>query len=511
MAQIDYTSRDYEALKEDLTSLISTRTGYSWDSSDPSDLGSVLVEAFAYMGDIMSYYLDRVANETTVDNAVKRETLLNFASLYGYKPSGPTPAQVSVLFTNTGDTNIDIPVGTQVMAPLTYGPYTEVFFETTQAAVQLVPDQTITLLAKEGKTVNTDKPDLIDAVTNKPLPTSLGASNGLVNQSFSLYDVGVVDNSLIVYVGQGVAFSPWAYVPSLTSYGPEALVFTTSQNADGTINILFGDGVNGAVPAANQLISAIYKTSVGISGNIVSNAIQEVTFIPGNGDPESVAQLSATNTVAASGGADADNAAQLKKKIKAAISSRGRATTLSDYDYLTSLVPQVGKSKAVAAVYSNVSVYVQPQDDGSITPGLINSLPTASWSSIASNVSAYLADKIPVGTTVSVLPPEYVRVYLTMDIVIEPAYKQNKVKLDIGKAFLNADGLFGYQNNTFGRSIPQSTVVSKADGIEGVISVTITKLNTTNAVSVASISLQAYQIPYLLPTDLVINVTGGLA
>ena len=52
--QIDYTSRDYAALKADLISLVNTRTGYAWDASDPNDLGSVLIETFAYMGDIMS-------------------------------------------------------------------------------------------------------------------------------------------------------------------------------------------------------------------------------------------------------------------------------------------------------------------------------------------------------------------------------------------------------------------------------------------------------------------------
>ena len=126
--QIDYTSRDFSALKEDLISLIQSRTSSSWDPSDPSDLGPILVVSFAYMGDIMSYYLDRVANETSVETAIKRETLLNFAALYGYKPSGPTPAVVDVTFTNVSDVSIDLPIGTQVMAPLLYGPYTEIYF-----------------------------------------------------------------------------------------------------------------------------------------------------------------------------------------------------------------------------------------------------------------------------------------------------------------------------------------------------------------------------------------------
>ena len=45
--QIDYTSKDFTSIKEDLITLIKARTGLEWDPTDPSDLGSVLVEAFA--------------------------------------------------------------------------------------------------------------------------------------------------------------------------------------------------------------------------------------------------------------------------------------------------------------------------------------------------------------------------------------------------------------------------------------------------------------------------------
>ena len=115
--QIDYTSRDFAALKNDLINLINARTQIDWDPADPSDLGNILVETFSYMGDIMSYYLDRVANETTVDTAIKRETLLNFAELYGYKPSGPTPATVAVLFENISTQALDIPISVILTYP----------------------------------------------------------------------------------------------------------------------------------------------------------------------------------------------------------------------------------------------------------------------------------------------------------------------------------------------------------------------------------------------------------
>ena len=388
--QIDYTSRDFAALKADLIQLIKTRTGIDeWDPTDPSDLGSVLVEAFAYMGDIMSYYIDRAANETNLTTAIKRQTLLNFAELYGYSPSGPTPALLTVTFTNDGDASIDLPRGTQVMAPLSYAPFTEVFFETTTAVTGLLPGQSIDVLCQEGKTVNTDRPDLIDATYNIALPSNLGTSTGEANQEFLIIDSGIVDNSLTVYVGQGPSFTAWTRVTSLAQYGPNSLVYTLKQNESGSATVVFGDGVNGAIPGASQVISAVYQTSLGSVGNVKALSVEEVTFIPGNPDQEALTSLSVTNALPAIGGADQDSQDKLRDKIKAAITTQRRAVTLADYENLVKQVPQVGKVKAIADVYSSVTAYVQTQDDNTTTPGITQSV------SAITNVSGN-------GTTVTV-------------------------------------------------------------------------------------------------------------
>lgn len=579
--QIDYTSRDFSALRSDLISLINTRTGLEWEASDPSDLGSILVETFAYMGDIMSYYIDRAANETSLATAIKRDTLLNFAELYGYKPSGPTPALVNVTFTNSGLASIDLPKGTQVMATLAAAPYNEVFFETTTAVTGLLVGQSITVLCEEGKTVNTDRPDLIDSVYNIALPANLGTSDGSANQAFEVIDVGVVDNSIVVYVGQGSAFTPWEYVSSLSEHGPTDLVFTTTQNEDGTLTVLFGDGVTGAIPAAGQLVSSVYRTSVGVAGNVKAGTISEVTFIPGNPDLTALSTLSVNNGNTAIGGADGDDFTQLRQKIKAAITTRRRAVTLQDYKSLVLQVPQVGKVNAAASVYSLVNIYLQSQNDTSLKPGVTDTTatitnitgsgttvtvtatntftagdvvvisgvnptaynvvatvasatgsnftfsattttayvsggvatkgtPTSSWNSLKTIVENYMEDKIMVGTTVSINPPVYVPIYIDVVAFAGPAYRNEDVRLAIYKAFLGTEGLFSYANNTFGRSIPFSTVVYTAAAIDGVLSVTIGKLNTDGGTSASNITLAANQIPYLTPTNLTITVTGGI-
>jgi hypothetical protein len=97
-----------------------------------------------------------------------------------------------------------------------------------------------------------------------------------------------------------------------------------------------------------------------------------------------------------------------------------------------------------------------------------------------------------------------------MNVTVGAAFKQSAVKLNIAKAFLNAGGLFSYEANTFGRTIALSSVISKAAGIAGVESITLTKLNTDNGSGVATITLAANQIPYLLPAALIITPTGGL-
>ena len=509
--QIDYTSRDYTSLVNDLTNLVNVRTNNAWTADDPNDLGTVLLESFAYMGDIMSYYIDRIANEQSIDTAARRKTLVDIGRLFGYRVSGPTPASVEVRFENVSEVALDIPIGTQVLASLLYGNYTEVYFETTEAAVQLAPGDAVTLTCVEGKTVNTDRPDLISAETNKPLPASLGVSTGLANQTYELFDSGVVDNSIVVYVGQAESFTPWTFVDTLAEFGPTSLVFTTTIDEYGVTSVIFGDGVNGAIPPVNQVISALYRVSVGISGNLAAETIEEVTFIPGNNVPEAVTYLSVSNTAASFGGADGDDSSQIRKKVKAAIVARRRAVTLKDYEDLALQVARVGKVKAVSQVYTSVTLYMQSQNDGSVTPGLVSGTPTSSWSSTAANIVSYLEEKIPVGTTVTVSQPTYVDIYLTLDVTIESSYKNSDVEKAIRRAIINPGGLLSYESVDFGKDVSYSAVIATAYSVPGVLSAIPSKLNKTNGsgANVPAVVIADGEIPILQTSNLIINVTGG--
>jgi hypothetical protein len=371
----------------------------------------------------------------------------------------------------------------------------------------------------------------------------------------------------------------------LVESGPQDLVFTTRQNQDGTITVIFGDAITGQIPGNGQIISATYKTSVGVAGNIASNSISEVTFIPGNLNPEAITYLYASNSYSAVGGADPDNNAQLKAKIKAAISTRNRAVTLNDYDYLLSLVPGVGKVKSESAVYSLVNAYFQSPNDATATPGIyvqtgtvtnvtgdgtyitvttsdnhlysvgeivtivgvaptaynlidavIYDTPstitfrianttttafvsggtvsgmqtTASWNTAKTAALKYMADKIPVGTTLTLNTPVYVPIYLSLNVTAKAAYQAANVKLAVYKAMLGTGGLFDFDSNTFGRRIHTSNVITAASNVDGVDIVDIAQLSRDGTVTVSNLDLDAYEVPYLLSANLAITVTGGI-
>ena len=59
---IDYLTKDYAGFRQAMLDQIPLRLP-AWKDRSESDFGVVLIELFAYVADILSYYQDRVANE----------------------------------------------------------------------------------------------------------------------------------------------------------------------------------------------------------------------------------------------------------------------------------------------------------------------------------------------------------------------------------------------------------------------------------------------------------------
>ena len=128
-------------------------------------------------------------------------------------------------------------------------------------------------------------------------------------------------------------------------------------------------------------------------------------------------------------------------------------------------------------------------------------------------VQAYMAPTIPAGVTLTIAPPTYVPVYLTIAVVASPAYRNADVKLAVYQAMLGNGGYFQYSNNTFGDTLYPSAIISAISQISGVVSTTLTQFNIdgTSSSSTVGIPLTANQIPFLTNVSLQITVSGGLS
>lgn len=92
---IDYLARDYASLRRMLFDRLAV-VAPEWRERNPADLGVVIIEELAYIGDYLSYYQDAVATEAYLNTARRRTSLRRHARLLDYLPHDGANARVWV-------------------------------------------------------------------------------------------------------------------------------------------------------------------------------------------------------------------------------------------------------------------------------------------------------------------------------------------------------------------------------------------------------------------------------
>ena len=87
--KIDYLSRDFSAIKEDLIQHAKRYYPDTFKDFSNAGFGALMVDAVSYIGDILSFYLDYQANESFILTANEYGNLLKHAQTVGYRHPGP--------------------------------------------------------------------------------------------------------------------------------------------------------------------------------------------------------------------------------------------------------------------------------------------------------------------------------------------------------------------------------------------------------------------------------------
>ena len=82
---INYTSRDFNTIKRDLVNYAKTYYPNTYQDFSEAGFGSLMLDTVAYVGDILSFYVDYQANESYLSTAVEYQNIIKLARQIGYK------------------------------------------------------------------------------------------------------------------------------------------------------------------------------------------------------------------------------------------------------------------------------------------------------------------------------------------------------------------------------------------------------------------------------------------
>jgi uncharacterized phage protein gp47/JayE len=491
---IDYMARDAASFLQSMRALIPEKLPEWTDYESEADFGSVLLELFAHMGDILSYYQDRVANESFLGTAQERRSIIQHLRLIGYTLSTAAPASAAL--------TLSVPTTATDVITIRRGDAFATRGEKEQPSVRFEYTR------EQPLTINCAILP-IDPATNRKffigIPVEegrliqeeiLGTSPGTANQRYKLTQGKMILRSLgqgqtvnrdfILSTELGQTREEWTLRESLAFSREGQKDFAIEVDEEDRATVIFGDGVLGAIPAPGSVIKASYRVGGGSQGNVTPNTIQTIIDAP------QLALLGAqvTNPGAATGGAERESIEHAVSHAPQVFRSLKRAVTAQDYEALALDFKGVGKVLADGTSWNVVTLFVAPAGGGQVSDVL------------EANLLAYFEDKRPISTIIEIEDVDYVPIYVTAEVGVKSYYNRDDVKEQVQQA---VSKLLAFENVDFQQTVYLSKFYEAIEAIDGVAFVNISEFRRQGQISgfvepSGKIELGAHEIP-TVPSD----------
>lgn len=421
-AVLDYTSRDFAAIR---TQLIGLAKGFmpEWETAgEASDFGTLLLELFAYMGDVQNFYIDRAASEAFLGTALRRSSVMYIADMLGYKPVGQHSSTVRLRFSVPSDDTVEddftitLPAGTRIHNEADNADDV-IVFELAAPLDLKKGDTDIEAIAIEGRMIYDRR---------------VAVSSGAPLFEVVLAEKGVVSNTVSIVTREGGDVIKWTEVSDISLGRPTQSVFATYLDDLDYTHVIFGDNTSGRIPPTNAQIYATYRIGVGVEANSLEPGSLQI--IQASADlADKIWAVSVTNTEPPVGGTDPESVDSMRYSIpRAAGRIKNRAITLNDYADLALQVPGVVKSTSYGTVYTSVHVVIAPVDGQGYTE---------SMQELIADTERYLSDKVLIGSSVIVEPEDITAlwkdVYIRVTVHVQPSYNRTSVRLAVDQSLRN--------------------------------------------------------------------------
>jgi len=311
-----FTSYTFDQLVVDLVDFARTRYSDLWTNFAPASFEMMFVDLVAWMGEYLLHMLDVRVRETNPYTMVDYDFFLKWARIFDFLYSGPVPARGQLTITSEPGVFLVPPFGYYLTKDHVFSA------DTASGIIRFHPDY-----ADPGVWISVQDQviDIVEGEAPAGGVESLGTSDGSANQAFELARYPVILSSLEVYVGPTL----WTREDSLSNYEEDSEYYRIRVSPTGVVEILFGDGIYGAIPPLAQVLSVSYFASVGTLGNLAANTITEV-----DSAPQYVTAV--TNTaVSNSRGTGTDGETLVEAKKRLATTLRTQERLISSYDFVT--------------------------------------------------------------------------------------------------------------------------------------------------------------------------------
>jgi len=311
---------DFDTIKINLKNFLKSQNAFSDYDFEGSAL-STLIDLLAYNTHYMGYYANMLANESFLDTASLRDSVVSHAKMLGYTPTSARSARANITlkYTQTDNpsmsslTSLTIPRFTKFASSSLNGVnYSFTNLEEVSVNKQNNEFKFNNLTITEGTPVS-----YVFTYDEQTNPT----------QEFLLPDANI-DTSTIELLVQNslsdLSQQTFTLAQDATSVDNNSTVYFLEESTDNKFKIYFGDGILGKKLTDGNLVVISYLLSRGENAN-KANKFTILQTLNGLASANIV-----VNSVAA-GGAAAETLSKIKYTAPKSYISNNRAVTKNDY------------------------------------------------------------------------------------------------------------------------------------------------------------------------------------
>ncbi len=350
---------DFDTIKNNLKDFLRNQNEFTDYDFEGSGL-SILLDILAYNTHYQAYYLNMVANESFLDTALLRDSVVSHAKTLGYRPTSKKAAvaRINLLVdaASSEENSLTITRGTTFLSNQIDGKtYTFVVLNDVTVAKAADSFYFEELLIYEGQLNQIQY--TYNSINN---PKSI----------FLLPDANIDITSLKVSVfpsEQSTTQTVYELVDDLTNVLSDSEVYFLQEEKSGRYQIYFGDGTVGKALENGSVIRVSYLTTNGIDANgaetfVISQPLSGFT------------NFDITTAVIAAGGSDRQSVDSIKYLAPLQYASQNRIVTLSDYELaIKKAYPNIdsvsvwGGDEQVPPIYGKVFISLNPSSGYYIT------------------------------------------------------------------------------------------------------------------------------------------------